>query len=576
MDDLKLIKKYYGEKMSHLCRDLFPSILETEGLLFKLLSNNFHYSKFLYDDLIEWQLVNKFKNYIYNLFDHKKEEIQISDKNPYELMDEAGYTLYKCETERDIQRFKKYYVPGEELCTFHGGRLNRCHVFFAVKKNVDEIKRENYNIPDRQDEYGTSVISIQFSRGNNNYLSIKNRYNHTVINPDATFSNNLDNIIPGLTYSFEREFGYEIENNDKKNYFEIPGYVKASNGKRYKYNYEIDTVYYCTDNIMIQNGRVMEQYLDKNRYLVFDYFVLDLKNKCISCFENSDSFMHKMNNLNINKIDVVKNEEGNKEITFITKKGKIVITIDRQNRMISYYDSINTVIPDNYFLRINYIKDIHLANVKNIHNSFISLYTYTDKFLNSFVAPNLLSVGNNFMSNVKFIENFLTPKLKTAKNSFLEWAGLKNYDLQNLEKVGSHCLEYNSGIKVLYLPSLKEAGNHFFEKSTVTKKIYLPNLKKLGYASLTNLPKLKRIYIPKLESADENFLFCVPNLEKFNAPKLKTLPNCSLWDASSLKRIDAPSAKSIGSYVFALNGNKKLEYLNIPKVNTISDRKSVV
>ena len=37
--DLKQIKDKYGEKMMHLCRELFPTLLETEGLLFKLLSN---------------------------------------------------------------------------------------------------------------------------------------------------------------------------------------------------------------------------------------------------------------------------------------------------------------------------------------------------------------------------------------------------------------------------------------------------------------------------------------------------------------------------------------------------------
>ena len=82
--------------------------------------------------------------------------------------------MYECKTESDIQEFRKYYAPGEELCTFNGGRLNRCHVFFAVKKNVDQITRTNFLNPQRQDEYGTSVISIQFTRGKPNILSIKN------------------------------------------------------------------------------------------------------------------------------------------------------------------------------------------------------------------------------------------------------------------------------------------------------------------------------------------------------------------------------------------------------------------
>ena len=44
--DLKLIKKKYGEEMSHLCRELYPIILEQEGLLSKLLLNHFEPNHF--------------------------------------------------------------------------------------------------------------------------------------------------------------------------------------------------------------------------------------------------------------------------------------------------------------------------------------------------------------------------------------------------------------------------------------------------------------------------------------------------------------------------------------------------
>ena len=138
----------------------------------------------------------------------------VTDKTPQELLSEAGYELEICETEDDIQKYKRYYAPGEELCTFSGGRLESCYVFFAIKKNIDQIRREDFPRTQhddppasREDEYGTSVISIQFGRSTN-VLSIKNRYNHTVTNPDATFSNNLENIIPGLTDSFQRTYGF--------------------------------------------------------------------------------------------------------------------------------------------------------------------------------------------------------------------------------------------------------------------------------------------------------------------------------------------------------------------------------
>ena len=104
--DLKLIKKKYGEEMSHLCRELFPVILEQEGLLSKLLLDNFEPNHFLYKDIVENDVVNSFKNYIYRIVDVEIEKEVKVDKNPKELLNEAGYDLYECHTELDIQKFK--------------------------------------------------------------------------------------------------------------------------------------------------------------------------------------------------------------------------------------------------------------------------------------------------------------------------------------------------------------------------------------------------------------------------------------------------------------------------------------
>ena len=40
--DLKIIKEKYGEKMMHLCRELFSTLLEEDGLLSKLMLDNFY------------------------------------------------------------------------------------------------------------------------------------------------------------------------------------------------------------------------------------------------------------------------------------------------------------------------------------------------------------------------------------------------------------------------------------------------------------------------------------------------------------------------------------------------------
>ena len=114
----------------------------------------------MYDDIEKEDKLEEFKNYIYSLIDVENNMERIEHRTPKELLNEAGYDFYECKTEEDIQSFKKYYSKGEELCTFRGGRLEKCHVFFAVKKNVDEIRREDFSTPKRQDEY--SIYKSRF------------------------------------------------------------------------------------------------------------------------------------------------------------------------------------------------------------------------------------------------------------------------------------------------------------------------------------------------------------------------------------------------------------------------------
>ena len=144
--ELIKIKKIYGEKFMHLCRALFPTLLEAEGKLLEILQQTFsNNSPTLYEDIVNNDLAEEFKNYIYSKIDMEDEEKNIlEEKTPYELLSEAGYELYECKTEEEIQAFKKYYKSGEELCTFHGGRLNRCVVFFCSKKRCREDKKRRF------------------------------------------------------------------------------------------------------------------------------------------------------------------------------------------------------------------------------------------------------------------------------------------------------------------------------------------------------------------------------------------------------------------------------------------------
>ena len=272
-NELKKIKKTYGENFMKLCRSLFPTLLEQEGRLYRILATSFSTNcKTLYEDITQAELENELKNYIYSKVNIEEREKKIViEKTPYELLEEAGYELTECLTEEEIQKFRKYYALGEELCTFRGNRLNRCVVFWAVKNGVENIKREEFEKPKREDEYGTSVMSIQFNREGICTVSIKNRYNSTVNNSDATYGNDLDMIAPGLTKGFatllEKEYGLRL-NNANIEQLEIPGYIVANDAKYYKYNMEINGDYYCPGNIIItrrkckKNSRTRKRNLD--------------------------------------------------------------------------------------------------------------------------------------------------------------------------------------------------------------------------------------------------------------------------------------------------------------------------
>ena len=562
MDDLKLIKKYYGENFMHLCRELFPTLLEKEGLLFYLIKNKFHYNKYLYDDIIEQDKVNDFRDYIYSLTGEKIKKEIVVDKSPFELLNDAGYILYECKTEKDIQKFKKYYKKDEELCTFRDNRLETNYVFFAVKKNVDKIKREDFFSPKREDEYGTSVISIQFSKNAHNTLSIKNRYNHTVKNPDATFSNNLDNIIPGLTNSFKKHYNFNISENYEQD-FELENYVKAIDGELYKYNYEINNVYYCPDNIIINEFAVMPEFLNKEKYLVFDYFILDLENKIIRPTTKTvnDSFYKDF--CFIKKIEILNNKETKgKTIKILFDADKIaIIELDKENRMIKYYNDKIMRIDNNYLKENIYLKEINLPNILEIGNCFL----IDNRILEKINLANVRKIGNEFLKwNRELVEvNF--PNLISCGDEFLKSNRIINkLELESIEKIGYHFLFYNMTLNKINLPKVKQIAGSFLYYNTSINKVIMPEVEIIDEHFLYNNLKLKELSLPKVKKIGNNFLKENEILEKINLPNIETIMNNFLYSNELIEKIDFPNLKYIHSG-FLFN-NEKITTVSLPNV----------
>ena len=548
--DLKWIKKHYGENFSRLCRSLFPTILEKEGLLKQLIEAHFLPSRELCDDIINNDLEIPFKDYIYSFAITDDSALsQKANFSPEELLDRAGYILYpECETEEDIQKFRHYYYrgeptpeyhggtpayyKGEELCTFNGGRLRTCRVWFAVKKNVDEIRREDFKNPRREDDYGTSVISIQFSKGKINSLSIKNRYNHTirVVNPDATFGNNLDNIIEGLTQAFADTFNLNLVEKNKT--FELPGYVQANDGKFYKYNFESNNIYYCPNNIIIDNGEV--ETFDKENFIVFDNFVLDIKNKTISQYDKNgyqDSFIETIGQ--IQEIKRIPSQDG-LTIQITPSVGELItISLNNHNEIVGYSNpKVQTI--GNRFLYYNHsLTHINLPNVQTIGNCFLgenqSLthidlpkvqtighdFLFHNQSLTHIDLPKVQTIGHDFLFNNQSLTHIDLPKVQTIGDYFLDWSySLTHIDLPKVEKIGSFFLYQNRSLTHINLPKVQTIGNRFLPENKSLTHIDLPNVQTIGNYFLPENQSLTHIDLPKVQRIGEGFLAAHQNSKK--------------------------------------------------------------
>ncbi len=548
--DLKYLKKHYGENFAHLCRTLFPTILEEEGKLSKIISENFADSHSLYDALKESNTTSEFKNYIYSKF-HINKKIECKGfKSPYELFDKAGYILYpECETEEDIQKFKKYYKDNEKLCTFNGGRLDYCRVWFAVKKNVDEIKRENFKNPRRQDEYGTSVISIQYTK-EGGCLSIKNRYNHTVNNPDATFSNNLDNIIPELSDSFESVFKIEV---DKDNYeFYIPNYVIGNDGKRYRYAYEVDNIYYCENNVVLD--RFTPIVIDKSSKLLIDNFIVDFKEKTIKPYakDTLNSFESFTNSLGeIKDIKIENLENGKKLITIIPVNGEQEeIVINKRNQIIEYKNP-NVQEVGNYFLAYNKtLLNIELKNCKKVGDMFLGL----NGTLKSLNLESLEVIDNHFLMNNDCLENL---------------------ELKSLKYIYGNFMNINNKIKTLELPNVEFIGDEFLIGNRVLTNISLPNVLHIGSCFMNSNKGLTEINFPKVTTIENFFLMNNTSLKTLILPQIEFIGYDFMYRNEVLSKIYMPkiSRKYLGNDVFSYHKNRE-ELLKQLEINSQISQKT--
>lgn len=199
---------------------------------------------------------------------------QATQEEIKDIFAENGYTTVIFDDEEAISKCVKYYKNNEIICTYNNlkGRMNEYHMIVAIKENIDNIKRSDN--PQRDDEYGTSILNIQIAK-NGSHMSIKNRYNHTVSQCDSTLDNDLNRISMGLQNKVLGYYGFaglKRNNNYYRNIVNI--------GNVYlKYHTERNNIYFGD---FVLDGVHGARYIDAGKYYITiskNPIVLDFQNK---------------------------------------------------------------------------------------------------------------------------------------------------------------------------------------------------------------------------------------------------------------------------------------------------------
>lgn len=185
-----------------------------------------------------------------------------------------------------------------------------------------------------------------------------------------------------------------------------------------------------------------------------DYFILDMKDKKITLYDESinDSFVSSIKN--IKKIDVLKCGL-NKTIVIIGEEGNMIIKLDPNDRIIEVDNETLKSVSDNYFSKSKYIDKLYLNNV--------------------------VEVGDNFLNKNKSLSKISMDNVKIIGNNFLEYnEGIEDISLLNVKKIGRSFMFNcdNPKLNKIYMPKVEEIGNSFMFGNHSVMEVIMPNVKK--------------------------------------------------------------------------------------------------
>ena len=547
-----IIKRQNGEAFARAIRDFDSGIFEMDNLpeMLKFAGRN---------PLVLLKFLKSLKTKI------KSQKVDTLD--PFILLKRAGYEAFYADTLEKQNSIRPYFKEDEELCTFiDSSRYKNYHILHCIKEGADVLKRENYlGIEDRDDSYGTSVISIQMLK-TGGFIKITNRYNHTVPGCDNTFNSNPDNIIAGLTQALQHHFDVTFSVGNVN----VPNGFVFQNGCLYQYQYEMNNCYIGRD-FYLKDGVVFP--LDKDSQMMVDSFVFDFKNKEIQNPSGVSSSLY----------DVLVEET----------KGSVWQVEKRENRHILLVDRKEVLSVENGFLKTLFLRKTEEGSFLSCHKTIEEVHGYSVKKLgdkslsyceklNYVHLPRCEEIGKKCFEGVS--ANIEAPLLKkqgiffvagvgidTNKNEIIS-QGVIPFQLYDFLKQNMH---HASDLYVSELPDggMVYSGETAFLRFKDNKLtgLWLPeSIKVLEKAVMMDIRYLKEFSAPGVHLVeDANFLRC-HNLEKLDLPKAKFIGYNCLSACPELEELYLPNLEKISTGTSLCN-NHKLRCVYAPKLYSVPD-----
>lgn len=511
------------------------------------------------------------------------ESVKEKQATPEELSETVGYVFHRSEKPEDVIVFKKDFANGEVLCTYNDveGRMHNNFVFWMRRKNAETVlhakdltqeylegdsegavlwrkylddsgrKKEDgtYSIPSpsRQDPYGTSSMSVQINKSDGS-ISIKNRYNHTVSNPDATFSNDLNNIVDGL-----HDAVYNIEGVPKeRKEMRLPDYIVSDNqGRYFKYDREIGGSYISKNGYKNDSGIHI---IDKSTQRMIDDYLLDSKNKTARSVVGKSILATGIDKITFDK-DAIKIQTENGSLNFILVDG-VVKKLDGDIKSVE----------DKFLYTNNSITDVDLPLIKNIGNDFL----WFNKIIENINLPSVKTIGDEFLYSNENLKNLNLPLVATIGSEFLRRnKDLENIDTPSLMITGGNFLQYNKSLKNLNLPLVEYVGYNFIMENNIIENINMPKIKNISDNFLQQNEKLKNIEFPLLQKVGNNFLYYNRIIEDANIPFLDYVGYGFLFENNNITKLNFPLLQYIKDDF--LYRNVKIKDVNLPSVKKIGE-----